>query len=250
MPYEKGPDLSNRRLKDADFSGSRLHAPNFEGTKITDGWLADTDISAYIDGLRINGVEVAPLVLAELERMFPERAKLRSTDPAGLAEAWAMIEALWETTVARARRLPESAWYEQVDDEYSFVETLRHLIFATDAHFSRMVLGETRPWHPWGLAGDFLADPGELGLDPSARPSLDEVLEVRRQRMTAVRAAIANLTPEALEGICDPPPAPGHPDHSRPMLRCFHVILDEEWEHNRYANRDLAILEEPRRAAG
>ena len=26
------------------------------------------------------------------------------------------------------------------------------------------------------------------------------------------------------------------------MLECLHVILDEEWEHNRYANRDLDVL--------
>jgi uncharacterized protein YjbI with pentapeptide repeats len=30
-------------LDDADFSYARLHSPNFEGAKITDGWLADAD---------------------------------------------------------------------------------------------------------------------------------------------------------------------------------------------------------------
>jgi hypothetical protein len=81
-------DLRGRRLDDADFSGARLHGPNFEGTRITDGWLRNADISGVIDGLRVNGVDVAPLVQAELDRRFPQRVKLRATDPQGLAEAW------------------------------------------------------------------------------------------------------------------------------------------------------------------
>ncbi|MGH9170413.1 MAG: DinB family protein [Acidimicrobiales bacterium] len=153
-----------------------------------------------------------------------------------------MIEQRWGATVARARRLPEEMWYEQVDDEFSFVETLRHLIFATDAWFSRMVLGKERPWHPWGLAL-FLDDPAELGIDPRAKPSLDEVLEVRRGRMDAVGRSLASLTAGELARTCEPPAAPGHPNSATPLLRCFHVILDEEWEHNGYANRDLEILE-------
>jgi hypothetical protein len=38
---------------------------------------------------------------------------------------WDTIEHLWSDTVARARRLPEDARQERVDDEWSFVETLR-----------------------------------------------------------------------------------------------------------------------------
>ncbi len=39
MPYEKGPALPGARLEDVDFSHARLHAPNFEGSKITDAWV-------------------------------------------------------------------------------------------------------------------------------------------------------------------------------------------------------------------
>lgn len=153
MGYEQGPSLAGSRIIDADFSNARLHAANFEGAKITDAWLRDADISGDLEGLRLNGVEVAPLVTAELERLFPERAKLRATDPDGLAEAWAMVEGRWEATVARARALPESSLFERVDDEWSFVETLRHLIMATDCWLRRMVKGMEHPYHPWGLAG-------------------------------------------------------------------------------------------------
>jgi hypothetical protein len=55
MPYEKGPELSGARIEDADFSNARLHAPNFEGAKITDAWFCDADISGDLEGLRLNG---------------------------------------------------------------------------------------------------------------------------------------------------------------------------------------------------
>jgi hypothetical protein len=106
-----------------------------------------------------------------------------------------------------------------------------------------MVRQEPRPYHPWGLAPSFLTDPAALGIDPNANPSLDAVLAARRERMDAVQETIAALTPEELKRICVPPDTPGHPTETRSVLACLHVILDEEWEHSRYANRDLAVLE-------
>lgn len=242
MAPTEGQDFRGKRLDDADFSHARLHSANFEDTRITDGWLRNADISGYIDGLRVNGVEVAPLVEAELDRRFPDRVTLRAVDPQGLAEAWTLIEAVWHTTVARARTLPEALLFERVDDDWSFVETLRHLVMATDIWLFRMIRGIARPYHPWGLAGSFLTDPASLGLEYDATPSLDEVLAVRRERMAAVKETIAALTPEELERVCVPPDAQGHPTEPASVLECLHVILDEEWEHSRYANRDLEIL--------
>ena len=69
-----------------------------------------------------------------------------------------------------------------------------------------------------------------------------EVLEVRRDRMQAVKQAIAELTPGELQRVCLPPPAPGHPAEPHTVLECLHVIRDEEWEHNNDANRDLDVL--------
>jgi uncharacterized protein YjbI with pentapeptide repeats len=243
MTSSDARDFRGVRLDDADFSGTRLHSPNLEGTRITDGWLRNADISGFIGGLRVNGVEVAPLVEAELDRRFPERTKLRATDPQGLAEAWALIEDVWRTTVARARMLPEALLFERIDDEWSFVETLRHLVLATDAWLLRMVRQVSHPYHPWGLAGSFLTDPASLGIDPGASPSLGDVLAVRRERMDAVKETIATLTTQELERICIPPDAPGHPTEAHSVLECLHVILDEEWEHSRYANRDLDVIE-------
>ncbi len=243
MAARKDLDFRGERLDDVDFSGARLHSPNLEGTRITDGWLHDADISGYIDGLRVNGVEVAPLVEAELDRRFPQRVKLRAADQQGLLDAWAMIEEVWATTVARARALPEPLLAERIDGDWSFVETLRHLIFATDGWLFRMVRHVPHPYHPWGLAGSFLTDPAGLGLDYGASPSLNEVLVVRRERMNAVKETMAALTAEELKRVCVPPGTPGQPDEVRSVVECLHVILEEEWEHSRYANRDLAVLE-------
>jgi uncharacterized protein YjbI with pentapeptide repeats len=241
MPYEKGPALPGARLEDIDFSNARLHAPNFEGVKITDAWFYNADISGDLEGLRLNGVEVAPLVVAELERHFPERAKLRAADPEGLAEAWAMIDDRWQATVARARELPEPTLYERVDDEWSFVETLRHLVLASDCWLRRMVKGMARPYHPWGVAGSWLTDPASWGIEPEARPSLEDVLDLRRKRMDEVGQTIGAVTAAELQRVCVPPDSPGHPNREHTVRACLHVILNEEWEHNCYATRDLDI---------
>jgi len=241
--YDKGPSLAGARIEDADFSGARLHAPNFEGARITDGWLRGADISGDLEGLRLNGVDVAPLVEAELDRQFPERTRLRATTPQELAEAWTFIENDWESTLEQASALPDLLLSERVDDEWSFLETLRHLVLATDCWLRRMVKGMEHPFHPWGLAGSWLTDPASWGLDPESTPTLEEILQVRGKRMTEVRELLTSVTAQELERVCVPPPGPGHPNSPHTVLACLHVILNEEWEHRRYAVRDLTALQ-------
>lgn len=236
-------DFSGLRLEEIDLSEARLHGANLEGTRFSDAWVHGTEISGDVASLIVNGVDVAPLVEAELDRRYPERRLLRSREPAGIAEAWALVEGVWASTLERARALPEAAWYERVDKEWSFTETLRHLILATDCWLGRMVRDEAQPFHPWGVAGAFLRDPASIGLDYGASPSLDEVLEVRAQRQAMVGAAIAALTDDELERVCEPPKDGKHPQGPHSVGHCLRVILNEEWEHARYANRDLAVLE-------
>src|SRR5438105_1309613 len=125
-------ELKDVVIRESDLSGARLIGVNFSNVKITDAWLFNTDISGAIGGLKINGVEVEPLVEAELDRRHPERAKLRPTDVEGLRAAFAVVEDMWVPTIERARQLPQAKLHERVGGEYSFVETLRHLVFATD----------------------------------------------------------------------------------------------------------------------
>jgi hypothetical protein len=59
-----------------------------------------------------------------------------------------------------------------------------------------------------------------------------------------VRDFLGNVTPEELSTVRRNPWAPQHPETT---LSCLHVILGEEWEHLRFATRDLDALSEPAR---
>ena len=197
MPREvTDADYRGARFTRVNLSGAVLRDVDLTGVKVVDALLVDADVSGLITGLRVNGVEVAPLVEAELDRRHPERVQLRATDPAGLREGWAAVEAMWRPTIEEARELPEAACHQRVDDEWSLVETLRHLVFVTDSWFGRAVLGEAHPYHPLGLAPSFLNEQ-PLGLTPDATPALGEVLAVREQRVQAVRDYLAPSRPRS-----------------------------------------------------
>ena len=185
---------------------------------------------------------------AERERLKAEREQLKATSPRGFTDAWTMIEDQWRETVARAKQLPEPLLHERVERAWSFVQTQRHLVLVTDCWLRRMVKGIAHPYHAWGLGGSWLTSPRHWGLDPDADPSLDQVLEVRRGRMDEVRDVVNTATPTKLERTCIPPDSPGHPRQEHTVLECLQVILKEEWQHRRYAIRDLDVLE--KRSAG
>ena len=130
--------------------------------------------------------------------------------------------------------------YQRVDDEWSFIETLRHLVFATDAWVRRALLGEPSPWDPLDLPHDDMPDQPSVPRDRDARPSLEEVLALRADRMATVRHVLADLTDDHLAGMTQPVIEPGYPEpESFPVRRCLLAILNEEWEHRLYAERDL-----------
>lgn len=232
-------ELKDARIRDCDLSGAQLRGVNFSNVTITDAWLFNTDIWGAIGGLRVNGVEVAPLVEAELDRRHPERTKLAAVDVAGLVTAFDTVDAMWAPTIERARRLPRERLHERVAGEYSFVETLRHLLFATDAWLVRMVLREPNAYHEWAVPPDL---PPDAPLDTG--PGLDEVLEVRAERMTRLRSYLAGASDDDLAATVSAPDPDGHPQGSYRVLECFRVVLNEEWWHHQYATRDLATLEE------
>jgi hypothetical protein len=183
-------------------------------------------------------------VEAELNRRHPERTKLDPADAAGFREAWAIVERAWPPTIERAERLAPELLHERVDDEYSFIETLRHLVFATDAWVRRAILGLPEPYSPLGLPHDEMEPEPGVPNDRHARPSLPEMLALRADRMRTVREVIAGLTDHVLNGQTDPVPPPGYPPAgSYPVRRCLRAIVNEEWQHRMYAERDLAVLE-------
>lgn len=239
-----GVDLTGARFHKVPLNGARFRMVDLTGVVMRDISLEGAAIDGEIGGLRINGVDVAPLVEAELTRRFPARALRRAPDPAGLRAAYAAVEQAWQASYARASALPAGAVEASVEDEWSYVQTLRHLVFATDAWLGA-VRGDESPFHPWGLAftevGEFVEDTDQLGLDPDARPSYAEVLELRADRASRVRAFLADVTPERLAEECVGPLW----EHGERLstLRCLWVILNEECEHLRFAERDLDLIE-------
>jgi hypothetical protein len=230
----------------ADLSGARFVDCDLSKVKIVDSWLVDVDISGYLNNFVVNGVDVTAYVEAELDRRHPERVQLRQIATADdLRAMWATIERLWSDTTARARQLPESSLYQRVDGEWSFVETLRHLIFITDSWASRTILDEPMPYHRLGLTQTAYApaDASALGIDTGAEPSFADVMAVRADRMAVVRGIVDGLTDSELGRICERPPAPGYPEEERAVGECLGVVMQEECEHHRFAVRDLATLE-------
>lgn len=236
-------DLRGSSFTSVDLSGATLRGVDLIGVTFRGVAVKDVEISGEVESLTVNGVDVAPFVTAELERRHPELAKLRPTDADGFREAWDLIEGLWAQTVDRARRLDPALLHEQVDGEWSFIETLRHLAFATDAWVRRAILGDPSPWHPLDLPWDEMTDTPGVPRDRPVRPSLDEALELRHDRMSTVRELIAGLTDEQLARGTEPVVGPGWPPaESFPVRECLATVLNEEWWHRQFAERDLAVL--------
>ncbi len=237
-------DLSGAKFRTVDLSDARFRAVDLSRVVMRSVDLVDVDIHGEIQNLTINGVDIGPLVDAELNRRYPLRSKMRPTDPAGFREAWGILAPLWGETVERARRLQPELLHESVDGEWSFIETLRHLVFATDSWITRAILGDPSPWDPLDLPWDEMPDTPEVPRDRDARPSLEVVLELRHRRMATVRQVIEGLTVATLDGDTEPVEGPGWPQpRSYPVRKCLLIILNEEWEHRLYAERDLDALE-------
>ncbi len=236
--------LNDARMWAVDLTGAQVRGALLSGSRLRGVELVDVQISGEVQDVVVNGVDIAPLVDAELDRRMPDRVKMRPEDSDGFREAWALLERLWEGTVARARALPEAALHRSVDDEWSFIQTLRHLGFASAAWVDRMILGHLSPWHPLDLPWD--EAPGWDGIpwDRDARPTLDEVLEVRRGRQAMVRRVVDSLTDAGLSAEVSRI-EPGWPQaETFPVKEGLRVVLNEEWEHRLYAERDLASLEQ------
>src|SRR5712691_12754422 len=98
----EGVDLSGAQLRAVDLTGARFRGVDLSGVVMRGVELLGVDIHGEIENLTINGVDIGPLVSAELNRRYPDRAKMRPADPAGFGEAWDILERLWGETAGRA----------------------------------------------------------------------------------------------------------------------------------------------------
>jgi hypothetical protein len=240
----------NGDLRGARFTNVSLHGARFTGADLGEVVMRGVDIAGadidapWLDGestLLVNGVDVAPFVEGELNRRFPGRAQKRAQDPEGLRAAWAVLEAAWDAALERAAAMPAGSVDIAVDGEWSFSQTLRHLVMATDTWLRQAVLQLEDAHHPIGQPdASYGTDENDTGTFSPGIPRYAEVLDVRAERVGMVRDFIATVTPEQLDEARANPHAPEYPETVR---SCLHTILEEEWEHLRFALRDLDAID-------
>jgi hypothetical protein len=217
-------------LRHSDVSGVTMRSVDVDGLDIDSHDL-------FMGSLVVNGVDVVPLVDAELNRRFPGRELQKAQTPDGLREGWAAVQAAWASTVADT---PPELVDAHVEDEWSLAQTLRHLVLATDTWLRGGILRIEQPFHE---IGQIFTGAAEMGFDTSIfradAPAYDEVLEVRAERQQMVTDFLATVTPEVLAEERDDP---WGFDWKPTVGDCVRVILEEEWAHLRYVRRDLALL--------
>jgi hypothetical protein len=233
-----------KRFVDEDLTEAEFRECTLDRARLIGVVMQDAEIDGFVTHLVVNGVEVTAYVEAELDRRHPVRLLLRSDDPVDLREAARQLHADWSATVERMRAAP-GVEQESVNDEWSAVQTLRHLVFVHDSWFRRCVLGSTALFTPMGQGIEQIPDREEQGLDLSADPSLDEVLAVREEQAAELEAWLDDVTVEQLD---EPAPIPDNdmwPPYARgrSVRQCLGTVLNETFEHHSICVRDLDLIE-------
>lgn len=187
--------------------------------------------------VEVDGIPVAPPLTAPQARNLATAGVLAG-ELVDLGRVWSRLQMMWADTVQRGRsQVGEGRLDERVNGEWSFIETLRHLVFVTDLWIGTGVLG-LDTFHPLGLPPDFVTNGRQLGLDLDARPDLDTVLAPRRGRQQMVETALATTTDEQLDVSCL--------GRLSGFTRrgAFQNVMAEEWSHHGFAVRDLASLDD------
>lgn len=237
MPEEfEGQDLSDAVFWGVDLSRATFRDVNLSGVSISHAVLEGVTIDGLVDRLVVNGIDVTDVVNAG-DRWYPLRTMVRPATPADAVAAWDALDAAWADAIERARRLPDGARHAKVDGEFSFVETLRHLVFGADKWFTLPILGATG-MHPMGLANTGSLGLDWPGVDRAAAPSFDEAVAVRAAQVARIRTRLATLTTDELDQ-----PIEVIENGTETVRAGVWTILEESFEHLRYALRDLATLE-------
>jgi hypothetical protein len=157
-------------------------------------------------------------------------------DVAGLRSAWSDVTGAWERADERARSLGQHRAGERVAEEWSYVETARHLVFVVDLWIRRAVLGEESPFQAEGLPPTFMPAGAFPGLEPALDVSLERAIAMRREAEAVVASLLAGLEDDGLNRPCG-----RAGEHT--VLRCVKTVLNETDLHREFATRDLATLE-------
>jgi hypothetical protein len=241
MTTHSGKEFEGASFVKASLKGATLRFSDVSGVTMRSVDVDGLDIDShdlFFGSLFVNGVDVVPLVDAELNRQFPGRELQKSQTPEGLREGWVAVQSAWQETVEGT---PVELADAHAEDEWSLAETLRHLILATDAWLRGGILRIDQPFHE---LGKIFTGAAEMGFDMSIfrvdPPTFEEILTVRAERQQLVTDFLAAATPELLAEERDNPW--GGDDWHPSVGDCVRVILEEEWAHLRYIRRDLARL--------
>lgn len=162
----------------------------------------------------------------------PERVP---ADVDAARESLAVVVDVLDSTIARASALSDAQRDTRVDDEWSAVESIRHLVFVIDIWLGKLIQGADDPFHPIGLPPHFVpSKPPGSSVDPDARPTFDEACEVLRGRLATLTAFIDALTSDDLARPIG--------THAETVAGGLGVIFDELTYHAGFMNRDLDVI--------
>lgn len=231
------------KFVDRDLTGAEFRECMLDGARFVGVVMRGVEIDGLLGELTVNGVEVMPYVEAELDRRHPVRVLIRSDDVDDLREAWWQLQDDWSATIDRLHRSP-GIERGSVGGEWSAIQTLRHLVFVHDSWFVRCCLGRSEPFTPLGLAIDSVPAEAAPGVDPSADPTLEEVLAVRSRQSAHVTHWLASATGVDLRRPAPLPDDEVWPPYAkgRSVAQCLRTVLTEEFEHHGFAVRDLDAL--------
>jgi DinB superfamily len=232
-----------------DLSGATIRDSDVTGLRIVASLVDDVRLSGHegVGRVVVDDVDVTAHVRTELDRRHPERVLIREMRSADeVRAAWVVVNGMWDAAVAHAATVPEPLLNQRVEGEWSFVETVRHLVFADDIWVGRMLSDEPGPFHPLGVPPTDTTDAAaaEMGLTLAARPSFTQVVSLHRERRRRFTDLLGGVTDADLAQVRTAVLAPDWGEESFPVLECLTVVVREHADHLRFAQRDLATLEE------
>lgn len=220
-----GVQFRRATFRDADFSGSTFFHV----------LLRDVSIDGEIKNLVVNGVDVTEFVNSH-DRWWPLRSNLTPDSVDGLVESWTALAREWSALLDRVASADPVVVSKSINGEWTLSETLRHLVFAMDKWFTMPILRK-QTYSAIGLPNSSAQQRSWPGLDPSAEPSFAEILATRAAQHEVFGGFVSKMNFENL-----PESVSVEENGDVPTIMCFHVVLEEEFEHLRYMIRDLSEL--------
>ena len=228
-------DLSGAVFWGVKMAEARFRDTDFDKTSFFHTYWRNVEIDGEIHGLVVNGVDVTEFVNGN-DRWYPLRYQLSPSDAAGIRASWSELHDEWSRLLALVAQATPSVAEKSVNGEWSLLDTLRHLLFVMDKWFTLPILGG-RNFDPWGLPNTESQGTEWPGLGRMANPDFETVVRAREEQRNRFAAYIQTLDVDTLPTSVDV-----LENGAVPALMCFHVVLEEEFEHLRYMIRDLERL--------